>query len=148
MDAAAVASGKAFNRAEASKAWDRWAICSRCGSQKILTVSKTRFTPTGLADSRAAAASMAAVSPTRRPPPQQPPTRQPPVRPPAEYASSTPGRDSTGAWQPGSLVIVRQLGYRGLRGTVLRRGPMGNYTISLDRGDKAVSIPGDKLDPV
>jgi ribosomal protein S27AE len=132
-DAAAVASSHAFNRAEASKAWERWAICPRCGSQDIHTVSERGFIPTSLAEAEAAAAFVAAA---------------PQAQPPTAHAPRMPGRDPNGTWALGASVIVRQLGYRGLTGTVVRRGPLGNYTITLDRGGKAKSIPGDKLDPV
>jgi hypothetical protein len=72
----------------------------------------------------------------------------PQAQPPTAHAPRMPGRDPNGTWALGASVIVRQLGYRGLTGTVVRRGPLGNYTITLDRGGKAKSIPGDKLDPV
>lgn len=132
FDSAAIANAKAFNRAEASKAWERWALCRRCGSQDINTVGERGFVPTGLADAQAAAVAPAAPSP--------PSGMQAP-------AAAVPGRNPDGTWERGSAVVVRALGYRGLRGTVERRGPMGNYTIALDRGGKATSIPGDKLDP-
>jgi hypothetical protein len=143
-DAAAVASSHAFNRAEASKAWERWAICRRCGSQDIHTVNKLGFIPTGLAEAEAAAA-VGAAAPQTHPPTAHARQDRDNDR---DGRPRMPGRDPNGTWALGSSVLVRQLGYRGLRGTVVRRGPFGNYTISLDRGGKAKSIRGDKLDPL
>lgn len=131
FDAASLTTMKAANRAEAVREWERWAICRRCGSQDIKSVKESGFTPTDM---------LAAQAPVGYP--ATPATPMPPTAQPAQ-----PGRNPDGTWQIGARVTLRQFGYRGLQGTVLRRGPMGNYTIALDRGDKASSIPGDKLDP-
>ena len=45
-----------------------------------------------------------------------------------------------------ALARLRALGFRGLTGTVVKRGRFG-YLVKLDRGDSARGIPTDKMDP-
>jgi hypothetical protein len=130
FDAAAITTMRAANRAEAVREWERWAICKKCGSQDIRTVKAFGFTPTDMLADHAPVGS--------------------PELSAASYPAASaplPGRNPDGTWQVGARVVLRQLGYRGLQGVILRRGPMGNYTVSLDRGGKASSIPGDKMEP-
>ena len=144
LDAAALVGRKAANQAIELRDWERWGVCSRCGSQDIRTVKEKGFVPTGLAEAggstrqSGAAAGPPALVVTSQDGPS-------PLGPKPPGVPQEGNRD--GQWEIGARVTIRQFGYRGLRGTVSRRGPMGNYTVDLDRGGKATSIPGDKLDP-
>src|SRR4051794_25041825 len=49
FDPSAITSRKAHQAAMSVGPWERWAICRRCGSQKVKTVNPRGFVPTGLA---------------------------------------------------------------------------------------------------
>jgi hypothetical protein len=104
--------------------WERWAICRRCGSQKIQSVNPKGFVPTGLAEVDQVSA--------------------------ASGGSSAAGGHPAGGvvdFQPGDRVVLRQFGYRGLEGEVVKRGLTG-FIVKLDRGDTARGIPPDKMERV
>lgn len=132
-DAAAKVARKQGRRNESISAYERWAICPRCGSQKVRTVVLGHFAPTGLTESRNAAA------PT--PTPSAPPAWTPP--PPATAPASTPG--STLAI--GTRVTLQILGFRGKTGTVSGYGEKG-YTVKVDGGGTARWVPASKLTPI
>ena len=121
FDPAAITSRKAHEAAMAVGPWERWAICRRCGSQKVQSVNPRGFVPTGVAGGDQA--------------------------PVAWGGSNTADGHAPGVgdWKPGDRVVLRQLGYRGLEGEVVKRGLTG-FVVKLDRGDIARGIPPDKIE--
>jgi hypothetical protein len=123
FDPAAITARKAHQAAAAVAPWERWAICRRCGSQTIKTVAPRGFVPTGLAEATQASAAEAGPSSTHG------------------------GSSVVDDFQPGARVVLRQLGYRGLEGEIVKRGLTG-FIVKLDRGDTARGIPPDKLERI
>lgn len=123
FDPAAITARKAHQAAMAMGPWERWAICSRCGSQKVRSVSPRGFVPTGLEEANQAFAVASGSS-----------TAEGDARP-------------TGPFQSGDRVVLRQLGYRGLKGEIVKQGVTG-FIVKLDRGDTARGIAPDKIERI
>ena len=90
FDPAAITARKAHQAAAAVGPWERWATCSRCGSQKVKTVAPRGFVPTGLAEANRAPATASTSDTTSR------------------------GSSLGGDFQSGDRVVLRQFGFRGL----------------------------------
>jgi hypothetical protein len=101
----------AHRKSEAIRQWERYGLCTRCGSQDIKTVSDRGFVPTGLAEN----------------------SIQPQVASPAPQAAPR-----VKGFGPGDRVVINQLGYRGQTGIVEGRGLTG-YKVRLDRNNRLVA---------
>jgi hypothetical protein len=110
----------AHRKTEQIREWERYGLCSRCGSRDVKSVSDRGFVPTGLAENSSQ-------------------LHVPSVDP--QPAPRVPGF----GFQPGDRVVLKQLGYRGLTGTVEGKGVTG-YKVRLDRDNRLVrSLPENKL---
>lgn len=106
---------KSARREESVRGYERWAICPRCGSQKVRTVIGS-FAPTALTESRNANS------------PAPPPT------------AST----HDGSLPIGTRVTLQVLGFRGKIGTITAYGEKG-YTVKVDGGATARWVPPHKV---
>lgn len=126
---------------EQLREWERYALCTRCGSQAIETVKTKGFVPTALTQAPAAYGG----PPPAAPPPVAPAPAPDPAPPPSPAPTAAPTGVGPGV-QPGERVIVDQLGMRGKRGRVEAVRLDGTFDVRLDESKVVVKrIPAKHL---
>ncbi|HEV7826180.1 MAG TPA: hypothetical protein VGP02_14870 [Mycobacteriales bacterium] len=114
-------------KSEQIREWERYGLCSRCGSQDLRSVRDRGFVPTGLAEARRLSDD---ITPNANP-----------------LESVMPeSRAERPEWNIGDRVVIRQLGFRGKTGAVLKRGILGGYSIKLDDGSIVRAVDGAKME--
>ncbi len=123
---------QASNRASQERTWERYALCSRCGSQQVSSANGRGFVPTALQESRTnEAAATIPTSEPRNPPPQIP--RNPP-----------PGTQLV----VGARVRLHVLGWRGETGVITDVSRRGYLTVRTVSGKTVRSVSPDKADVI
>jgi len=105
------------NLSAEERAWERYALCSRCGSQRIKTMPAKGFVPTAATEAAASAPPAAA---------QEPPA---------------PPGDPNRPFSPGDRVSISALGYRGETGVVTGSpGVLGLVKVRRDKNGKEIKV--------
>jgi hypothetical protein len=108
----------AHRKSEQIREWERYGLCNRCGSRDIKSVRDKGFVPTGMAENG------------------------PRLEVPSVAPQAAPG---VVGFRPGDRVVINQLGYRGLTGTIEGKGITG-YRVRLHRDNRVVrGLPEHKL---